>query len=75
MMSAPINCTALLGHGEKFIFLWDDRHGSQAIQMAARWAENQDLAFTWYDAARIAHKIREANKQTIAELESRRWPV
>ena len=73
MQINPVNATCLMRGNEKYIFLYDDHHGSQAIQMAAKWAANQDLSFSWYDAARIAHGIRTANRHTIAKLESRRW--
>jgi hypothetical protein len=71
MATKPINATALAKGEERYIFLWDDRHGSAAIQAAARWAANKRLSFTWYDAARVAQAIRQTNQRTIEELESR----
>jgi len=75
MAPQPVNATCLTRGAERYIFVYDDHHGSQAIQMAANWAANDDLSFLWYDAARIAQKIRDVGKQALAQRESRRWLI
>lgn len=71
-MTKPLNAHVVMKGEERYIFLYDDHHGSAAIQMAARWAENKDLTFTWYDAAVTAQRIRQHNAATIAAMEARR---
>jgi len=59
----PVNAVALPAHGHWWVILYDDAHTSQAIQQCGRWASRHDVAFSWYDAARLAHEIREQARQ------------
>ena len=59
-MSKEINVLALVKGEEKFIFLFDDANRDQTLRQLARFAANPDLDFSWYDAAMLSRKIREA---------------
>jgi len=71
MQNKPINVTCLIRGEQKYIFLYDDSNVSQAIQMAGKWAADQDLAFSWYDAALVSQRIR--GRQETKDLEPSRW--
>jgi len=47
---------------EYFIFLYDDANRTEILRQAGRWAANPELAFTWYDCAVAAEKIRGEEK-------------
>ena len=58
-MAKDINVLALVKGGERYIFLFDDDHRSECLRTLGRFASNQELSFTWYDAAVLSHKIRQ----------------
>ena len=62
-VSEDINVLALVKGEERYIFLFDDAHRSQALRVLGRYASTPDLSFSWYDAAVMSQKIR---KQTQA---------
>lgn len=59
-MEKEINVLALVKGEEKFIFLFDDANRDQTLRQLARFAANPELDFSWYDAAMLSRKIREA---------------
>ena len=50
-VAQDINVLALVKGSERYIFLFDDDHRSDALRTLGRFASNPDLSFTWYDAA------------------------
>lgn len=59
-MDKEINVLALVKGEEKFIFLFDDANRDQTLRQLARYAADPELEFSWYDAAMLSRKIREA---------------
>ncbi len=59
-MDKEINVLALVKGEEKFIFLFDDANRDQTLRQLARYAADPELDFSWYDAAMLSRKIREA---------------
>lgn len=59
-MEREINVLALVKGGEKYIFLFDDENRDETLRQLARFAANPDLDFSWYDAAMLSRKIRDA---------------
>ena len=59
-MEKEINVLALVKGGERFIFLFDDDNRDEALRQLARFAANPELDFSWYDAAMLSRKIRDA---------------
>jgi len=45
--------------GEQFIFIYTNEHLKELLQTLTRWAMDEELAFTWYDAARLSKEVRE----------------
>ena len=58
-VSQDINVLALVKGNERYVFLFDDAHRSDALRTLGRFASNPDLSFTWYDAAMMSRKVRE----------------
>lgn len=63
LQGTPINVVALPAHGEHWIVIYDDRHTSDALRQLGEWASRDDLSLSWYDAARLAQRIREARER------------
>ena len=59
-MDREINVLALVKGEERFIFLFDDENRDETLRQLARFAANPELDFTWYDAAMLSRKIRDA---------------
>lgn len=59
-MKKEINVIALVKGEERFIFLFDDNHRDETLRQLARFAANPELDFSWYDAAMLSRKIRDA---------------
>ncbi|MCU0958681.1 MAG: hypothetical protein MUF48_01130 [Pirellulaceae bacterium] len=58
-MTKDINVLALVKGQERYIFLFDDAHRAETLRTLGRYASNQELSFTWYDAAVLSQKIRQ----------------
>lgn len=62
-MSKEINVLALVKGEERYIFLYDDANRTETLRMLGRYAADPQLSFSWYDAAVLSKKIREAASQ------------
>ena len=62
-MSQEINVLALVKGPERYVFLFDDEHRADALEMLGRYASNPDLSFTWYDAAVLSQKVRQESRK------------
>jgi hypothetical protein len=63
-VSDDINVLALIKGNERYIFLFDDERRAETLRTLGRFASNPDLSFSWYDAAVLSQKIRQATKKT-----------
>ena len=68
LVTQDINVLALVKGEERYIFLYDDEHKSEALRTLGRFASNPELSFSWYDAAVLSQRIR----QTALEQRRRR---
>ena len=59
-MTQDINVLALVKGEERYIFLFDDQHRSDALRTLGRFASNPELSFSWYDAAVLSQRIRQS---------------
>jgi hypothetical protein len=59
-MDAEINVLALVKGEERFIFLFDDGNRDETLRQLARFAADPEIDFSWYDAAMLSRKIRDA---------------
>lgn len=66
-MTQDINVLALVKGEERYIFLYDDSHKSEALRTLGRFASNPELSFSWYDAAVLSQRIRQTALEQRAE--------
>lgn len=59
-MDREFNVLALVKGEERFIFLFDDANRDETLRQLARFAADPELDFSWYDAAMLSRKIRDA---------------
>ncbi len=74
-MSKDINVLALVKGKERYIFLFDDENRSETLRTLGRYASDQDLSFTWYDAAVLSQKIRQAVPRPKHQATRRRFEL
>ena len=66
IVNQEINVLALVKGTERFVFLFDDESRSETLKTLAKYASNQDLSFTWHDAAVLSQKIRQNPSMEVA---------
>ena len=66
-MDKEVNVLALVKGEERFLFLFDDENRTETLRTLGRFAADPELDFTWYDAAVLSRKIREAVKEPTAD--------
>ena len=59
-MSQDINVVALVKGEERYIFLFNDAQKGETLRTLGRYASDSKLSFSWYDAAMLSRKIRDA---------------
>lgn len=59
-MENEVNVLALVKGEERYMFLFDDHNRDETLRTLARFAANPELEFSWYDAAMLSRKVREA---------------
>ena len=74
-MTQDINVLALVKGKERYIFLYDDEHKSDALRTLGRFASNPELSFSWYDAAVLSQRIRQTAMEQRTEAEAEAEPV
>jgi hypothetical protein len=62
-MDTEINVLALVKGEERFIFLFDDGNRDATLRQLAHFAADPEIDFSWYDAAMLSRKIRDAVPQ------------
>ncbi len=63
MTQQDINVLALVKGSERYVFLYDDKNRAETLRTLGRYASNPELSFTWYDAAVLSQKVRQAVQQ------------
>lgn len=66
-MRRSVNVLALVKDSERYVFLYDDESTGELIQTLGRFASDEELSFTWYDAALLSQRLRNATAPTTAE--------
>ncbi len=63
-MKRTINILALVKDSERYIFLYDDESAAALLQTLGRYAADNTLSFTWYDAAVLSQKVRKLQEES-----------
>ena len=61
-MIRNVNVLALVRGAERYVFIYDDANRAETLRTLGRFAANEDLSFTWYDAAILSQKIRQESE-------------
>ena len=69
-MRRSVNVLALVKETEKYIFLYDDNSPTELLQQLGKYASDETLSFTWYDAAVLSQKVRRLRREAEAEQET-----
>ena len=69
-MQRGINVIALVKESERYIFLYDDESSAALLQTLGRFAGDDDLSFSWYDAAVLSQKVRRLKREALEERET-----
>jgi len=62
-----MNVLALVKNSERYVFLYDDDSLNSVLQTLGRYAADEELSFSWYDAAVLSQKVRKLKQETVAE--------
>lgn len=57
-MSESVNLLAMVRDEHRFVFLYDDNSVDTLLATFSQYAEDPELEFTWYDAAKLAQRVR-----------------
>lgn len=75
-MTKDINVLALVKGSERYIFLYDDDRKAETLRTLGRFASDPELSFSWFDAALLSQKVRQATPAPRQEALAQRfqWP-
>jgi hypothetical protein len=68
-MRRSVNVLALVKDSERYVFLYDDESTGALIQTLGKFAADEELSFTWYDAALLSQRLRSAEAPATAEAD------
>ncbi len=57
-MGQAVNVLALVKESERYVFLFDDESPDELFRQLARYAADEEMSFTWYDAAVLSQRVR-----------------
>ena len=60
---ADINVVGVRKAGESFLFLYRDDQSEDVLRSIGRTASQDELDFSWYDAAVLSQKVRSRNRE------------
>lgn len=63
LVEHAVNVLALVKDSERFVFLFDDESPDELFRTLARYAADDELSFTWYDAAVLSQRVRKLIRQ------------
>lgn len=58
-MSEAVNVIALVRDEHRFVFVYDDHSIDTLLVTLSQYAEDPELEFSWYDAAKLSQRVRE----------------
>ena len=61
-MAKKIHLVEFVKNGECYIFVYTKKTVPEILRILGKWAHNEDLNLSWYDAACISQKIRKEGK-------------
>lgn len=62
-MARTVNVLALVKDNQRYVFLFDDDSYDQLLCQLGESASDEDLNFTWYDAAVLSQRVRQMREE------------
>jgi hypothetical protein len=63
-MKRTTNVMALVKDDERYVFLYDGVSADALLRQFGRFASDESLSFTWYDAAVLSQRVRRLNEES-----------
>ena len=57
-MAAATECTVVIRGNERYVFLWQREHVAELYRACVRFAVNEELSFTLWDAVKVVVMAR-----------------
>lgn len=73
-MSRSVNVLALIKESERYVFLYDDNSPEELLRTLGRYASDEELSFTWYDAALLSQRVRKMRNGGDQSSQSAEFP-
>ncbi len=70
-----INVLALVKGNERYVFLYDDRHRTDALRALGRFASDPELSFNWFDAAVLGQKVHQIADESRSAVAHERFKL
>lgn len=67
MKRTTTNVIALVKDGERYVFLYDDDSADALLRQFGRYASDEALSFSWYDAAVLSQRVRRMKAESACE--------
>lgn len=58
------NVVCMASHGETYIWLFRDDRVAECLRTLGKYAADERLSFTWYDAARVSQAVRDVANES-----------
>ncbi len=62
-MARTVNVLALVKDGQRYVFLFDESSHDELLRQIGETAADEELNFTWYDAAVLSQRVREMQEE------------
>ena len=69
-MSDGVNMIAMVKDEDRFVFLYDDQSPAEVLRTFGQYAADPELNFSWYDAAVLSQRVREAQDDIQNDVQS-----
>ncbi|MFK7820610.1 MAG: hypothetical protein AB8G99_17955 [Planctomycetaceae bacterium] len=66
-MASGVNVLALVKDSQRYVFLFDDNSHDELLRQIGESAADEELNFTWYDAAVLSQRVREMKDEGVSE--------
>lgn len=71
-MQRGVNVLALVKDSERYVFLYDEESPDRLLQTLGQYAADDELSFSWYDAAVLSQKVRRLKRESEQERQEKR---
>lgn len=65
------NILILCKGDEKYVFIYDNAGEAETLRKFGQYAANQELSFSWYDAAVLSQRVKFLRDQSLFNCEVR----